>query len=182
VETVMRPLPASHYKVIDGAGERSAQVEGGEGSYRILEAGESLTLDARRVASGRWSILWGARSFAVDIRRRGSSYEVQVGGRTYRFDLVDPDRSGGSGAGTGASGGGDVTTPMPGRVVRLLRAVGDPIRRGEGVVVVEAMKMENELEAPRDGVVLEVRVREGDRVEGGVVLAVIGDPNGAGSA
>ncbi len=62
---------------------------------------------------------------------------------------------------------------MPGRVVRLLVAPGASVRRGQGVVVIEAMKMENEIGSPREGKVKEIRVAPGERVEGGATLAVI---------
>jgi biotin carboxyl carrier protein len=63
---------------------------------------------------------------------------------------------------------------MPGRVVRLLVAPGADVESGQGLVVVEAMKMENEVRAPRGGRVLEVTVREGQAVEAGALLAVVG--------
>jgi acetyl/propionyl-CoA carboxylase alpha subunit len=66
-----------------------------------------------------------------------------------------------------------VVAPMPGRVVRLLVAEGDRVVAGQGVVVVEAMKMENELRASKDGVVRQVRTRAGDAVEAGAVLVVV---------
>jgi biotin carboxyl carrier protein len=62
---------------------------------------------------------------------------------------------------------------MPGRVVRVLAAPGEPVRDGQGLVVVEAMKMENELRAPRAGLVTDVLVQEGSAVEAGEVLVVI---------
>jgi biotin carboxyl carrier protein len=66
-----------------------------------------------------------------------------------------------------------VKSPMPGKVVRLLVKSGDEIKTGQGVAVVEAMKMENELRAPRGGTVQEVRVREGQAVEAGETLVSI---------
>ena len=71
--------------------------------------------------------------------------------------------------------GAAVKAPMPGRVVRVLVAVGDRVIARQGVVVVEAMKMENELRGPRDGIVKEVGVVPGAAVETGAVLVVIGD-------
>jgi biotin carboxyl carrier protein len=79
-------------------------------------------------------------------------------------------------AGPAAHGPGRIAAPMPGRVVRVLAAIGQEVARGDGVVVVEAMKMENELTAPRDGIITEIGVEEGQTVQGGVTLAVIGDP------
>lgn len=66
-----------------------------------------------------------------------------------------------------------IVAPIPGRVVRVLVMPGDRVSAGQGVVVVEAMKMENELRSPKDGVVREVKAREGTAVEAGAVLAVI---------
>lgn len=73
----------------------------------------------------------------------------------------------------GKSGGQHVTAPMPGKVVRLLVQPGDEVVERQGVIVVEAMKMENELRAPRAGKVVEVLINEGDSVETGKVLVVI---------
>ena len=67
-----------------------------------------------------------------------------------------------------------VTAPMPGRVVRVLSAPGADVAAGQGLVVIEAMKMENELRAPRAGRVQELPVREGQAVEAGALLAVVG--------
>ena len=68
-----------------------------------------------------------------------------------------------------------IVAPMPGRVVRVLAAVGDDVRARQPVVVIEAMKMENELRAARDGVVVEVHAREGQSVEAGALLAVVAE-------
>jgi biotin carboxyl carrier protein len=68
-----------------------------------------------------------------------------------------------------------IKAPMPGRVVRVLVAAGDRVKARQGVVVVEAMKMENELRAPRDGTVKDIAVAPGAAVESGAVLLVIGD-------
>ncbi len=66
-----------------------------------------------------------------------------------------------------------LASPMPGKVVRVLKKVGDAVSEGEGVVVVEAMKMENEIRSPKDGKVVEVLVREGQAVEGNARLAAV---------
>src|SRR5205823_3265962 len=76
-------------------------------------------------------------------------------------------------AGAPAEGPQSVRSPMPGKVVKVLVQPGDVVQAGAGVVVVEAMKMENELKAPRGGTVKQVRVREGQAVESGEELAQI---------
>jgi biotin carboxyl carrier protein len=84
------------------------------------------------------------------------------------------------GADDDGAGSGAVTVAMPGRVVKVLAQVGDHVDKGEPVMIVEAMKMENEVKAPRGGVVKAVAVREGAAVEGGAVLMEIGpDPKAA---
>lgn len=75
-----------------------------------------------------------------------------------------------------ASGGAGspVTAPMPGKVLRVVVSVGAPVKNGDMVLVLEAMKMENEIFAPADGVVKEIRARDGDTVNTGDVMMVIG--------
>ncbi len=66
-----------------------------------------------------------------------------------------------------------IAAPMPGRIVRVLAAAGDLVAAGQGIVVIEAMKMQNELKAPRDGRVTAIEVKEDDRVNAGAILATI---------
>ena len=67
----------------------------------------------------------------------------------------------------------EILAPMPGKVVRVHTEAGANVEKGEGVVVVEAMKMQNEMKSPRTGVVVSVKVKAGDTVNAGDVLAVI---------
>ncbi|HYB95952.1 MAG TPA: acetyl-CoA carboxylase biotin carboxyl carrier protein subunit [Vicinamibacterales bacterium] len=102
--------------------------------------------------------------------------DVHLEGRTIPLQ-ISPAGSFGrqkkAGAGGSASGPQRVTAPMPGKVVRVLVAAGDQVTARQGLVVVEAMKMENELRAARDGRVREVAVREGQSVDAGTVLLVV---------
>ena len=75
---------------------------------------------------------------------------------------------------SGGTGGGVLCSPMPGKVVKVLVKEGDEVTEGMPLVVVEAMKMENELVAPRSGVVQKVYVQAGGAVEGGAQLIAIG--------
>jgi biotin carboxyl carrier protein len=74
-----------------------------------------------------------------------------------------------------AGGSGSIAAPMPGRIVKVLVGVGDTVSAGQGLLVVEAMKMENELRAPRPGIVADLRVAEGQSVEAGALLVML-DP------
>ena len=99
---------------------------------------------------------------------------VVIGGRRFGFEVEDPrslqGRRGGAG---GAQGPRPVKAPMPGRVVRVLVAAGDEVEEGQGVVVIEAMKMQNELKSPKAGRVARVGVAVGETVGSGDVLVVV---------
>ena len=112
--------------------------------------------------------------FAIERQARGR-HIVRVDGQVVPVTLLVPGR-GRSGADTTtakAVGPIEIVSPMPGRIVKVLVKTGDAVAARQGLVVVEAMKMENELRAPRAGTVAEVRVREGAPVEANVVLVVL---------
>jgi biotin carboxyl carrier protein len=99
---------------------------------------------------------------------------VNVGNHQLEINLTDPKRLRGSNAaGANAEGISEIKTAMPGKLVRILTEVGAEIKQGEGVLVVEAMKMQNEMKAPKDGIIKEIRFAEGATVNAGDVLAII---------
>ena len=108
-----------------------------------------------------------SRALAV---REGDRVFAQVGGRSYR--LVVMSRAAAAAA-EHAPPEGELEAPMPGRVTRVAVAVGDAVKRGQELIVVEAMKMENALVAPMDGVVKSLDVKVGDMVSPGPALVVI---------
>jgi biotin carboxyl carrier protein len=88
--------------------------------------------------------------------------------------LIDPKKLRGSNvAGANSDGAAEVKTAMPGKVVRLILSEGAAVEKGDAVMVVEAMKMQNDLKAPKIGIIKEIRVTEGQTVAAGDVLAVI---------
>ncbi len=125
--------------------------------------------DFLEIQPGVWSVLDGARSFEVRV----TPGEVRVNGRQLDIRLEDP-RAWNPQALRGAlAGSAQIKAPMPGKVVRILVAPGEEVRAGQGVIVVEAMKMQNELKSPRDGRVTSVAVKENDTVNSGAVLVTI---------
>jgi biotin carboxyl carrier protein len=145
-----------------------------------------------RMASpdGRWSMLVGNRlSQGPDAASAYASYEiavetsgpgervVHVNGRPVAVQVPDARARFGRGRAPSSSarGAGSVSAPMPGRVVKVLVRVGETVSPGQGLIVVEAMKMENEVRAPRRGTVADVRVAEGQSVEAGTLLLTL-DP------
>ena len=127
-------------------------------------------------AGDRWSLLVGYASYEIAIDDRGhDELIVHVDGEPVTVTVPDSRRAFRRRGqdGHAAHGRSEVVAPMPGRVVKVLVKRGDTVQPRQGVVVVEAMKMENELRAPRGGVVADVRVTEGMSVNANAVLIVI---------
>lgn len=101
-------------------------------------------------------------------------FNVSIGNQNLEINLFDPKKLRGSGVlNAKADGIAEIKTAMPGKLVRVLTRVGAEIAAGEGVLVVEAMKMQNEMKSPKDGIVKEIRFAEGATVNAGDVLAII---------
>ena len=118
---------------------------------------------------GVYSVLLDGDSY--EVRVVGSAFTVN--GHEFEFTIDDPRQWKRSGGAAGGQGRISLVAPMPGKIVRLLVAVGDEVTAGQPLVVVEAMKMQNELKSPRDGRVTAIRVQQNDSVNAGVVLVVI---------
>jgi biotin carboxyl carrier protein len=144
------------------------------GRHEVEVGGERFTVDARRAAEGIWSLLIGADSHTVDVNEEDGVFVVQVDGETYRIRVEEETRYIIRTRGGHAAPGGQVLkAPMPGRVVLVEVTPGQAVRPGDGLVILEAMKMENEFRATMAGTVKEVRVQAGQAVNPGDVLVVI---------
>lgn len=129
------------------------------GGYSVVTAGD--------VAG---SVLIEGRSYAVTMLGAG---EVSVNGRVFHVEVFDPRSLRGRRGPAESSGPQAVVAPMPGRVIRVLVEAGQEVAAGEGLIVVEAMKMQNEMKSPRAGRVAAVKTAEGATVSAGDVLVVI---------
>jgi acetyl/propionyl-CoA carboxylase alpha subunit len=168
------------HRYLATVGERSLEVtvEALDGAFRVSVDGRERIVDARRVEGGAWSLIapGGGPARLVDVDGRGSDFVVGVDGHSIPLKLVEGRRAALAQVATRprASGPTPVRAPMPGRVVKVLVRPGEEVKSGQGVVVIEAMKMENELRAPRDGTVVEVTAQEAQAVEAGQALVTIG--------
>jgi biotin carboxyl carrier protein len=143
--------------------------------------GRAVTVDVRLLEPGVMSLLVVSPEAQGSTEAQGRQYRcvldgdgVVIGGRRYGFEVDDPrSLRGRRGAGAGTEGPRPVKAPMPGRVVRLLVEAGDEVEEGQGCVVIEAMKMQNELKSPKAGRVVRVGVAVGDTVGSGDVLVVV---------
>jgi biotin carboxyl carrier protein len=153
---------------IERAGDRA-------GHYRATIDGEPVLIDAQRTGDYGLSLIVEKKSVQTHVTPRGSHGAVLVSIDGFVVDATVNGRRTGHAAETGAHAHGEVQViaPMPGRVVRLLVSPGDEVAAKQGVVVVEAMKMENELRAPKAGRVKDVAVTPGTSVDAGRVLVTI---------
>ena len=139
--------------------------------------GRSYNLDVRESGAGRYVLIADSHVFDCRIDGRpdsGKTLDVIVGTTEYSVTLIDPKRlRGTSGAVAHADEAAHIVAPMPGKVVRVLVSVGDQVEAGAGLVVVEAMKMQNEMKSSKAGTVAALHVEVGATVSAGEVLAVI---------
>lgn len=122
------------------------------------------------LADGSFSILIGGRVYRV---APGAPGECFVNGMPIAVEVLDPRALRSRGGAASKSGQARIAASMPGKVVRLLVSAGDEVEAGQGVVVVEAMKMQNEMKSPKTGRVIEVRTKPGAAVAAGEVLMVV---------
>ena len=155
----------SRYRVVIHAGPKAAP------DPRVLD------VDAIHLAGGAVSLIVDGRSARCDIQAgRDGSVAVLVNGSVQKLELLDERklRLRQASGKFSLDGPQRIDAPMPGKVVRVLVKAGDEVAEGQGLVVVEAMKMENELKSPKAGKVLELLAVEGAAVESGAKLVVVG--------
>lgn len=149
--------------------------EVGRSLYRVAVDGNEFFVDGKKTGLTNYSLIVDNRSFEVDVDITEDEYRVLVDGRSYRVELVDERRVrlGGLQSGIQLQGRQRVSVPMPGKVIEVLVGEGDRVEKGQGLVIVEAMKMENEVRSPIAGEVKQVRVKAGDALEAGALLMVV---------
>jgi biotin carboxyl carrier protein len=158
---------------------------GAKGRLTVTIKGESRVIDASWIDPDTLSLVDGSAAHEVRFHRRdeNGATGVEVGGQLFEAVVPKRNREGFSTPNTrknppdsfsvGPGVSQAIKSPMPGRVVRVLVALGDRVAARQGVVVVEAMKMENELRTPTDGVVKDILAVPGAAVETGAVLVVV---------
>jgi biotin carboxyl carrier protein len=140
------------------------------GTMECVVDGQRIVVDARMLQDRVLSLVIEGRQYRCVL----DGNAVLIGGRRFEFEVNDPrSLQGRRGAGAGAAGPRAVKAPMPGRVVRVLVTAGEDVAEQQGIVVIEAMKMQNELKSPKAGRVMRVAVTVGETVGAGDVLAVV---------
>jgi acetyl/propionyl-CoA carboxylase alpha subunit len=149
------------------------EVREAQGRYRVTLGEKTLELDWVGAGENAVSVLVEGVSHDLSLEKTTDGFAVLVRGDRFDVELKDAVK-GVTLDKVSHKGPLKLTAPMPGKIVKVLVAEGDSVEAGRGVLVMEAMKMENELKAARAGTVQEIRVREGQAVEMGALLLVIG--------
>ena len=155
---------------------RQVAVHRAGGAFDVSVDGRTWRVDAARIDAQSISLILhpGAKSYDVGIARDTATGLLSVRvGTTHVAVALNGRRRAGEERGHAVSGPQRITAPMPGKVVRVPARAGDAVQARQTIVVIEAMKMENELKAGRDGIVGELHVSEGESVEAGALLAIV---------
>ena len=168
---------------LEGKEHRAEIEKAGPGRYRVKLDGEEFAVGASRPEAAIYTLLMGTPGpgefeggeiIEADVEVSPDAVAVAIRGEKFEIGAIDERRKKlRAAAGQEAASEGAIRSPMPGKVVKILAAKGASVKRGDGVIVVEAMKMENQLTAPRDGVVKEIHIAEGQAVEAGALLVTI---------
>jgi len=163
------------FAVTVGETTELVEVSGEAGHYRLTIGSEVWEVDGRLTAQGIYSLLIGGVSYVADVLDEDGACVVDIGAERYLIHVEEQTRhiirtKGGAG---GGPGGRTLVAPLPGRIVKVAVKPGDRVEKGATLLVIEAMKMENEFKAGASGTIAEVRVEPGQAVNGGDVLIVI---------
>jgi biotin carboxyl carrier protein len=156
-----------------GSRTRVVEVERGGDGYRITVDGQLLNADAVQVTSHTISILLNGQSHEIHVAPAPQGkLKLQTGPHEFAAEVQDPRAWRGRKQGAlEAEGRQQIIAPMPGKVIRILVNAGDAVQAGQGLLVIEAMKMQNEIRSPKSGKVERVMAKEDQKVSAGEVLA-----------
>ena len=143
----------------------------------ILEVevdGKIYNVDLMHTADGTFSILEGGHSYNIELvpKDQAKTYTAYTLYQSFDIEIIDAEARYLKNRGANGFGSNEntISSPMPGKVVKVLIEEGDAIKEGETAIVISAMKMESEYKAPKDGVIKKINVKDGDTVEGNQVL------------
>jgi biotin carboxyl carrier protein len=143
---------------------------------KVIEAeagGEKYILHVKAVEPGVYWFQWQNRSIEISLTPNGDAYAVSVAGKRINVEVIDARAALRKAAHQGQLGTVELRAPMPGKVVRVLVSEGTPVEMNQGLVVIEAMKMQNEIKSPKKGTVRRLAVRETAAVNAGDLLVIV---------
>jgi biotin carboxyl carrier protein len=137
--------------------------------------GRKYVLEAKTVEPGVYWFNWKDRSIEISVSPNREAYIVSVAGRSVPVEILDSRAALRKAAQQGHAGTIELRAPMPGKVVKVLVSEGHEVQTNQGILVIEAMKMQNEIKSPKKGIVKRLAVIQGTAVNAGDVLATVGD-------
>jgi len=135
--------------------------------------GRDVEVDAVLIRPDVLSLHIGNQAYEVKCERVAGGTDIWVGSARFAAEVRDPRSLRGRVRAADDQGPRKLTAPMPGKIVRVLVKQGDAVEAGAGIMVVEAMKMQNEIKSPKKGTVQKILVNEGAAVNAGDVLAIV---------
>lgn len=159
-----------------GTRDRVAEVAEEGGRLTVTLDGEARPVDFIEGDQGFLSLLIDGKAHACDFEaRKGNQVRVYLGQSVFELEVLDERKARRqlAAGGVGASGPQEIVAPMPGKIVRVLVKVGQAVKAGEGLIVIEAMKMENEITAHKAGTIAELPIKEGAPIQAGAPIATI---------
>jgi biotin carboxyl carrier protein len=155
--------------VRSGEREEKVRVRRTDAGYEVVVGDRAYEVDAQLTPAGVYSLSFGGVQHEVSVRPRGEEHAVTSRHGTTAVSVTDPltHLATQSRGGKGARRQQKVTAYMPGRVVAVLVQEGEAVTAGQGIIVLEAMKMENEIRAEQDGTVVKIYVQAGQAVDTG---------------
>lgn len=146
---------------------------GADGGYRVRLGDAEFRVDLEEPEPNLYSMLVEEASYEVLVRPNGDLVDVDLAGRRYEVRVQDPLAARGAGGRPSVAGTQVIRSVMAGKILDVMVAEGARVSQGDPLVIIEAMKMENEIRSPKDGTVTSVRVRAGQAVERGAELAIV---------
>jgi biotin carboxyl carrier protein len=136
-----------------------------DGRVNVQLEEKAVDIDVGKQTGGGLSVLMNGRSYEVQVSLEDREVTVELDGERFQFEIEEEGLSGRVGRRDGPGGMVEVKAPMPGKVVKLLVSTGDTVESGQGILLFEAMKMQNEVRSPQSGVIESLSVEEGQAVE-----------------
>jgi biotin carboxyl carrier protein len=163
------------YEILISGKTRTVELNRDGARWQIQLDGAATDADAIEIAPGIFSILLNGQSHEIRVAPNSDgSLTIQDGPNEFKAEVADPRAWRGRKHGAvEAEGRQQIVAPMPGKVIRLLVKPGDKVEAGQGLLVVEAMKMQNEVKSPKTGTVEKLQAKEGQPVNAGDILAWI---------
>lgn len=151
------------------------EVERDAGVYKVKLGDKVYSVDVAQPLPFSYSLIINGYSYAVDITPRGDQKDILVSGKTFRAEVYDENKKPllSKKKLDHLEGEQKIISSMPGKVISILTQAGQRVEKGSGVIIIQAMKMENEIKAPKDGEIKDIRVTEGQTIEVGQVLLVM---------